>query len=183
MNGAPNSSSFVERAEEVDDVVHALVELRPVAGAAVVGRRAGGLEAREQLEQVGDRPASAARRGTGRRGSCRAPAIRPGSASTMNESRDDVAGDGARGALEPPGDGPRRARGDAAGARGRHAPGKRPPARVAEILGRRVARVQRLADLRLQPGLLVQPDLEVREHESCARAVASSRDARAARSA
>src|SRR3954463_1560117 len=41
----------LERPEQVDDVVHALVEFRPVAGAAVVGLGRDGLEARQELSQ------------------------------------------------------------------------------------------------------------------------------------
>lgn len=43
----------VERAEQVRDVVHALIELRPVARAAVVGRGRNGLEPSEELPEVG----------------------------------------------------------------------------------------------------------------------------------
>ena len=42
----------VVRAEQVDDVVHPLRQLRPLARSAVVGCRRDGLKAREQLHEV-----------------------------------------------------------------------------------------------------------------------------------
>ena len=107
------------------------------------------------------RPARPARRSTR---SCRisgygssrwAPSarIRPGSESTISDSRDRFAREPLQRALDRRRGAPHRPVQPRAAA-----PAAEPPA---EILGGDVRGVERLADLRLQPGLLVQADLEV----------------------
>ena len=103
------------------DVVHPLVELRPVAHAAVVWRGRHRLESRSSSSQLRRRSGAAAPRGT-RGGSSPSASMRPGSASTMSESVIVLAREPRRGSLDR-----RRGRQRRGGGRWRRTP---PPARA-----------------------------------------------------
>ena len=155
----------VKRAEQVHDVVHPLVEVRPVARSALIGRRRGGLEPGQELDELRVRGLAELLRVR----VAEVHAERQHSSRQRENHqrlRDHFAREPARPTL--------RARCDHAHDRGRRAPDDRPQAhrggkeRVErappEIFLRRIPGVERLADLRLEARLLVEADRKVREH-------------------
>ena len=152
----------MEAAEQVDDVVHPLVQVRPVAGAGIIG--VGRLEAGDQRCQLG---VGEVVQDSGYGSSRWAPSarIRPGNESTISESV--IASRASRSSGRWTG---AAARPTAPVQPRAAAPAAQPPA---EILGGDVRGVERLADLRLQPRLLVQADLEVGQQRSSARVFGS----------
>ena len=146
------------------DVVHPLLEVGPVAGAAVVLRRWKRLEPCQQLDQL-------RLRGLAEYLWVRVGEMRPERQHPPRERhdhqrlRDRLAREPARGTL-------RACRNDADDGGGRTPKDRPQPCRrreqrleraPSEILLRRVRGIERVPDLQLQARLLVQADLEVRE--------------------